>query len=240
VKLYEFYINPEYYYLVTELVEGNELFYEIKRRRNFNEETAAEIISQILSAIVYCHERGIVHRDLKPENILMTLTKERRYRIKIIDFGTAQSLKKKTKLKSKLGTPYYIAPEVLLMNYNEKCDVWSCGVILYILLSGTVPFYGETNAEILEAVKRGTFTFYSSVWNNISAEAKELVTKMLTFPSSKRISAQEAYMHKWITKRKFNKLNPKTANILLKNLRSFQVIYSFEQNSRNISYSRQH
>jgi len=228
VKLYEFYINAKYYYLVTELVEGGELFDEMQRRKTFNEERAAEIISQLLSAIVYCHERGIVHRDLKPENILMSLTKEGRYRIKIIDFGTAQSFKKNARLRSALGTPYYIAPEVLLMNYNEKCDVWSCGVILYILLSGTLPFYGETNTEILAAVKRATFTFYSPTWNDISAEAKELVTKMLAFPSSRRISAHKAYMHKWITKRKFNKLNPETADTLLSNLRSFQVIYSFE------------
>jgi calcium-dependent protein kinase len=240
VKLYEFYTDVKYYYLVTELVEGGELFDEIQRRKNFNEETAAEIISQLLSAIIYCHERGIVHRDLKPENILMGPTKEGRYRIKIIDFGTAQSFKKDTKLKSVLGTPYYIAPEVLLRNYDEKCDVWSCGVILYILLSGTVPFYGETDAEILAAVKRATFTFYSPTWNDISTEAKELVTKMLAFPPSRRISAHNAYMHKWITKRKFNKLNPTSANILFDNLRTFQVLYSFEWSSRSISYSRQH
>lgn len=153
----------------------------------------------------------------------MSPNKEGKYRIKVIDFGTAQSFKKDTKLRSALGTPYYIAPEVLLRNYNEKCDVWSCGVILYILLSGTVPFYGETDIEILAAVKKATFTFYSPTWNCISAEAKDLVSKMLAFPPSRRISAHKAYTHKWITKRNFNQLNPDTANILLTNLRTFQV-----------------
>lgn len=229
MKLHEFYTDSKFYYLVTELVEGGELFDEIQRRKNFNEETAAEIISQLLSAIVYCHERNIVHRDLKPENILMSPNKEGRYRIKVIDFGTAQSFKKDTKLRSALGTPYYIAPEVLLRNYNEKCDVWSCGVILYILLSGTVPFYGETDTEILAAVKRATFTFYSPTWNYISTEAKDLVSKMLAFPPTRRISAHKAYMHQWITKRKFNKLNPETANILLTNLRTFQVTCSLNE-----------
>eukprot|EP00826_Nyctotherus_ovalis_P024653 TRINITY_DN1902_c0_g2_i2.p1 TRINITY_DN1902_c0_g2~~TRINITY_DN1902_c0_g2_i2.p1 ORF type:complete len:313 (+),score=72.26 TRINITY_DN1902_c0_g2_i2:773-1711(+) len=156
-------------------------------------------------------------------------TKEGRYRIKVIDFGTAQSFKKDSKLKSALGTPYYIAPEVLLRNYDERCDVWSCGVILYILLSGTVPFYGETDGEILAAVKRATFSFYSPVWEHISTEAKELVTKMLAFPPSRRITAHKAYTHRWITKRKFNKLNPETATTLLNNLKTFQSQHKLQQ-----------
>ena len=149
MKLHEFFADSKYYYLVTELVEGGELFNEIQRRKAFSEEIAAEIISQLLSAIVYCHERRIVHRDLKPENILMNTTKEGKYSIKVIDFGTAQGFKKQRKLKSVMGTPYYMAPEVIMKNYTEKCDVWSCGVILYILLSGTVPFYGRDRKSVV-------------------------------------------------------------------------------------------
>ena len=123
---------------------------------------AATIISQLISAVVYCHERKIVHRDLKPENVLLDMNSSGELQIKIIDFGTAQVFSSSTKLRATTGTAYYIAPEVLMKNYNEKCDVWSCGVILYILLSGTPPFYGKTDDDILRAVRSTKFTYYSN------------------------------------------------------------------------------
>ena len=135
------------------------MFDEIHRRKNFSEQTAADIISQLLSAIVYCHERKIVHRDLKPENILLDCTDPNKLTVKVIDFGTAQAFEPTSKLKTMMGTPYYIAPEVLMQSYNEKCDVWSCGVILYILLCGTPPFNGKSDEEIIRAVKRTIFKF---------------------------------------------------------------------------------
>jgi calcium-dependent protein kinase len=168
VKLYEFFSDPKYFYLVTEyfnavilirLVDGGELFDEIQRRKVFSEEDAADLIRQILSAIVYCHERKIVHRDLKPENILIDSISDHRISIKIIDFGTADAFSPDSKMKQTMGTPYYIAPEVLLKSYNEKCDVWSCGVILYILLSGFPPFNGRTDEEIMLAVKKTKFHY---------------------------------------------------------------------------------
>ena len=228
MKLYEFFTDDKNYYLVTEWVEGGELFDEIEKRKKFNEKTAADIISQLLSAIIYCHERGIVHRDLKPENILLSSSKDGKFNIKVIDFGTAQGFNKDQRLKGTTGTAYYIAPEVLFRNYDEKCDVWSCGVILYILLSGTVPFYGKTDNEIIASVRKATYTFYSPVWKYVSNDAKDLVQKMLTFPPVNRISAKEAYLHDWITKRNFNKLNSETASILLNNLKSFQVINDYK------------
>ena len=162
MKLYEFYSDEKYYYMVTELVEGGELFDEIQRRKAFSEEMAADIIRQLLSAVMYCHKRNIVHRDLKPENILIDSVKDNKIIIKVIDFGTADNFTPKGKLRSTMGTPYYIAPEVLSGSYNEKCDVWSCGVILYIMLSGTPPFNGSTDEDIMRAVKKTKFTFYSN------------------------------------------------------------------------------
>ena len=138
------------------------MFDEIQNKKCFSEQIAATVISQLLSAIVYCHERKIVHRDLKPENILLDIKKLDQFQIKVIDFGTAQAFSKDMKLKTTTGTAYYIAPEVLMKNYNEKCDVWSCGVILYILLSGTPPFNGRSDDEIIRAVKKTKFTFYSN------------------------------------------------------------------------------
>lgn len=227
VKLYEFYSDDKYFYLVTELIEGGELFDEIQRQKFFSEEVAANIISQLLSAIVYCHERHIVHRDLKPENVLMANSSGGKFCIKVIDFGTAQIFKKNSKLRTTTGTAYYIAPEVLMRSYDEKCDVWSVGVILYILLSGSPPFNGNNDDEIIKAVKKAKFNFSSSIWNDISIEAKDLITKMLRYPSTNRISAQEAYAHPWIKKKKFNQLKPETASVLMSNLKSFNVFFLF-------------
>jgi calcium-dependent protein kinase len=137
------------------LAEGGELFDEIERRKYLTEEDAADVISQLLSAIIYCHERRIVHRDLKPENILLENRLTDKMRIKVIDFGTANAF---DPLKTTTGTAYYMAPEVLMKDYNEKCDVWSCGVILYILLSGMPPFNGKDDAEILKAVECTKFS----------------------------------------------------------------------------------
>ena len=124
------------------------------------EQDAAYVVRQLLSAITYCHSKGVVHRDLKPENILIeSIGEDGRINIKVIDFGAALFFAPETKISETLGTPYYIAPEVLLGNYNEKCDVWSIGVILFILLSGTAPFNGPNDEEIMNAVKKGTYSF---------------------------------------------------------------------------------
>jgi calcium-dependent protein kinase len=169
VKLYEFFSDAKHYYLVTEYlillahpfryVDGGELFDEIKRRAHFSEQDAALVMNQLLSAVTYCHERHLVHRDLKPENILLDRSAGKNLSIKIIDFGTAKAFVPDSKMHQLLGTPFYIAPEVLMGDYNEKCDVWSCGVILYILLSGTPPFFGKTDKEVMRAVKKGQFTY---------------------------------------------------------------------------------
>eukprot|EP00826_Nyctotherus_ovalis_P011704 TRINITY_DN1304_c0_g2_i3.p1 TRINITY_DN1304_c0_g2~~TRINITY_DN1304_c0_g2_i3.p1 ORF type:complete len:340 (+),score=71.15 TRINITY_DN1304_c0_g2_i3:122-1141(+) len=164
VKLYEFYADSHSYYMVTELVEGGELFDEIERHGHFTEEDAAVVLSQMLSAVIYCHERRIVHRDIKPENILLEKVRDR-IQLKVIDFGTAQMFGGAKKLTSTTGTAYYIAPEVLSKRYDEKCDVWSCGVILYILLCGMPPFNGNTDDDILKAVRRGKFAYNGTMGN---------------------------------------------------------------------------
>ena len=131
-----------------------------------SEQDAAYIIRQLLSAVTYCHSRGVVHRDLKPENILIdSITKTGKINIKIIDFGSALFIPPDAKITELLGTPYYIAPEVLKGNYNEKCDVWSIGIILFILLSGTPPFNGSNDDDIMNNVKKGTYNFKSINYN---------------------------------------------------------------------------
>jgi calcium-dependent protein kinase len=128
------------------------------------EEDAAYIVKQLLSAIMYCHSRGVVHRDIKPENILIdSMTADGKIDIKLIDFGAALFIPPDTKISERSGTPYYIAPEVLSGKYNEKCDIWSIGVILFILLSGTPPFNGFTDEEIMDNVKKGSYNFKSKL-----------------------------------------------------------------------------
>mmetsp|Transcript_24774 Transcript_24774/g.21999 ORF Transcript_24774/g.21999 Transcript_24774/m.21999 type:complete len:169 (+) Transcript_24774:252-758(+) len=144
VKMYEYFEDEKRYYIITEICKGGELFDEIIARGKFTEKDAAVLVKQILSCINYCHKNKIVHRDLKPENVLLEQNKDFD-QIKIIDFGTSLVHSENKLLDEKLGTPYYIAPEVLNKKYNEKCDLWSIGVITYILLSGMPPFNGNTD-----------------------------------------------------------------------------------------------
>jgi len=142
----------------------------------------------VLSCMNYCHQRNIVHRDLKPENILLEQNKEFD-QIKIIDFGTSLVYEPGKSLDEKLGTPYYIAPEVLNKSYGPKCDVWSSGVITYILLSGQPPFNGQSDSEIMKKVRAGKFSFDDKCWASISDKAKDFISSLLTFKQEDRPSA---------------------------------------------------
>jgi len=197
IRVYEFFQDSTYFYIVTEFCSGGELFDRIIDLSHFSEAMAANTMKQLLSAVVYCHQHNIVHRDLKPENLLLE-TKDPDSQIKVIDFGTSSVFKKDHKMKKRFGTPYYIAPEVLNRSYDEKCDVWSAGVILYILLSGSPPFNGRDDSEILKAVSKGAYNFDDPIWKTVSSEAKDLINKMLTFDPKHRVTAEEALNHSWI------------------------------------------
>ena len=196
--MYEFFEDEKRYYLVTEICKGGELFDEILQRGKFNERDGAVLMKQVLSCINYCHQANIVHRDLKPENILLEQNKEFD-QIKIIDFGTSLVYDPNRNLDEKLGTPYYIAPEVLNKNYNEKCDIWSCGVITYILLSGMPPFNGQSDQDIMKKVREGAFSFDDRIWQTISENAKNFIRMLLTYNVEERPSAEMALTHPWIT-----------------------------------------
>jgi len=197
LKMYEFFEDEKRYYIVTDICKGGELFDEIVARGKFTERDASMLMKQVLSCINYCHQNHIVHRDLKPENILLEQNKEFD-QIKIIDFGTSLVVEEGKKLDEKLGTPYYIAPEVLAKNYGPKCDIWSCGVITYIVLSGIPPFNGASDQEIMKKVKLGKFSFSDPVWNGMSDKGKDFITQLLIKDQNKRPSAAEALQHPWI------------------------------------------
>lgn len=199
MKLYEFFGDKKYYYLVMECYKGGELFDEIINRQKFGEADAANILRQVLSGVTYLHRHHIVHRDLKPENLLLE-SKAKDAQIKIVDFGLSSHFDPSRKMMDRLGTAYYIAPEVLRKKYDEKCDVWSCGVILYILLCGYPPFGGASDQEILKRVEKGKFSFDPAEWSQISSDVKDLIRAMLEYDPARRITAADALGHRWIKK----------------------------------------
>ena len=226
IKVYEFYQDESSYYIVMEYCAGGELFDRIVQEKNFNENRAAEMMSYILSAIAYCHEKNLVHCDLKPENLMLASNRFDETLIKIIDFGNSSFREDGKMLKNKFGSVYYVAPEVLKANYNEKCDVWSLGVILYLMLSGKPPFNGNSDQAILKKVYHGKYSLEGPEWAQISNEAKELIRLMLTYDPEKRISAREALKHPWFTnntKEKVLRLDLPIGRRSLRNLKDFRA-----------------
>ena len=233
IKVYEFYKTEKYIYIINELCTGGELFDKIVEVKYFSEDVARNIMRQLFSAVEYCHEKGVIHRDLKPENILIESSEEKDrdfFHIKIIDFGTCEILKK-NKLTEQIGTSFYIAPEVLKNGYNEKCDLWSCGIILYILLCGSPPFYGKNEKEIFSKILEGNFTFKHKIWSKISYEGKNLVKKLLELNPDKRLSAKEALEDDWfkISSNPISGKNNINLPIFIKNITEFCAEQKLQQ-----------
>jgi calcium-dependent protein kinase len=201
IKLYEVYEDNRYIYLIMEECSGGELFDRILDRITnksmFSEKEAAVIFRQMVSAICYCHAQGICHRDLKPENLLF-LDSSNESPLKVIDFGLSRIFNKAdNKMTTKVGTAYYVSPEVLSGDYDEKCDVWSSGVILYILLTGDPPFNGANDNEIYRKIQNKKFNFPSPQWDKISEDVKDLIKKMLCDPKD-RFTAEQVLNHTWV------------------------------------------
>jgi calcium-dependent protein kinase len=234
LKIFEVFQSPSHLYIVTELCTGGELFDRIKDMKKFSENQAARCMMEIVAAVMHCNQLGIVHRDLKPENIMYE-NKEREASLKIIDFGTSQIYNKNSKMKKVIGTYVYMAPEVISAEYDEKCDVWSLGVILYIMLSGMPPFGGRNDQEIASRIQNAPLNFTHSNWLNVSEEAKTLVMNMLKKNPVQRISIEEVFNDPWVQSRGHNKIPDKEIEEeSLKSLASFKThsmlqkaVYSF-------------
>jgi len=196
-----------------ELCQGGDLFKKInelaEKDQSFSEKEAVKIFKQLMSAVSYCHSQGICHRDLKPDNIIF-LSKDPDSTIKIIDFGLSKifgELKpimkgnkvEKNIMSLRVGTAYYMSPEVLQGNYDNKCDIWACGVILYIMLCGYPPFDGESEHDILKAISKKKFYFPEDEWKSVSDDAKDLIKHMIC-DADKRYNAEMVLNHPWIEK----------------------------------------
>ena len=231
IKLYDVFESNHNLYLVMEECNGGVLFDKIlehiEKEEMYSEKEAANILLQVMSAVEYCHNNGICHRDLKPENLLyLKKGNEENNPLKVIDFGLSQTIDVKKILNSKVGTAYYVSPEILQGSYNEKCDIWSAGVILYVLLSGEPPFNGPSDSVIYSKIKKMKFSFPPSRWSGISKEAKDLLNHMLV-PEKERYSASQVLAHPWF--KIVNEIKLEKLNFNLKFFKEYKEMSQFKK-----------
>jgi len=199
IRLYETFEDATNYYLVVEYCSGGELFDKIVSVGNFSEQAGAMCAQQMLRAINYMHKCRIMHRDLKPENWLLAVDNDMdSILLKLADFGLATKFAVGHFASTKAGTPYYVAPEVLNGRYTSKADIWSTGVILYVMLCGSPPFRGTNTLEVLDAVKKAELKFTETEWRNMSPEAKNFLRSLLIKDQAKRPTAQVALSDPWV------------------------------------------
>ncbi|CAL4923563.1 unnamed protein product [Urochloa decumbens] len=196
VTIKDAYEDGEAVHIIMELCEGGELYHQITKG-NYSEQKAAELMRIIVGIIENCHSLGVMHRDLKPENFLLQ-DKDDDLSIKVIDFGLSVFFKPGDVFTEVVGSPYYIAPEVLHKHYGPEADIWTAGVILYVLLSGVPPFWADTRRGVYDKVRDGHFDLESEKWHGISDSAKDLIRKMLCPCPSERLKAHEVLKHPWI------------------------------------------
>jgi len=228
IRIYEMYEDEHNFYLVTEYCRGGDLLDILESTKSFTERDAAKIMKQLLSAVLYCHNNGIIHRDIKADNILFA-EKNINSDLKLIDFGISvkytKSPKTNLKLRGKHGTLLYIAPEVLEGIYDEKCDVWSCGVLLFVILSGKFPFMGESSEFISQQITLGKYGFEDHVWDKISQNAKNLISSILMIEPKKRPSIKEILLHPWFEDNYSGRMTEseiKSSNEILQNIINFK------------------
>jgi calcium-dependent protein kinase len=197
IKYHDIYEDNNHIFIVMQYCSGGELFTKIISEGRLHESEARVFMNKMVMAVNHLHSLQIVHRDLKTENFLFDskcATKE----LKLVDFGLSNKFGNKLeKLHSRVGTIYYVAPEVLKGNYDSKCDMWSLGVLMYVMLSGDLPFYDEKLAEVYKKLNNGEYHFSKPCWNEVSVTAKNLINGLLTVDPTQRLSAKDALKHEW-------------------------------------------
>ncbi|KAF0691641.1 Aste57867_17171 [Aphanomyces stellatus] len=213
IRFVDFFDEPNYYFLVTELVEGGELFDRLVQKEVYSERDAQQLVRALLGVVQYLHQRNIVHQDLKVhvmltcqdetthslENILL-VTSDDDTTIKLCDFGFAQ-YDTDNQLSQKWGSPDYLAPEIITQpTYGRQVDIWSAGVITFILLSGCAPFVGDTNAELLAAIQLGKIHFQPEYWHDVSPAAQSFVRRMLVVDPNERATVDDLLQDPWLAR----------------------------------------
>ncbi|XP_058214549.1 calcium-dependent protein kinase 13 [Rhododendron vialii] len=219
-------------HLVMELCEGGELFDRIVARGHYTERAAAAVTRTIVEVVQLCHKHGVIHRDLKPENFLFANKKENSP-LKAIDFGLSIFFKPGEKFSEIVGSPYYMAPEVLKRNYGPEIDIWSAGVILYILLCGVPPFWAESEQGVAQAIIRGIIDFKREPWPNISESAKSLVRQMLEPDPKLRLTAKQVLEHSWLQNAK-KAPNVPLGDVVKSRLKQFSMMNRFKRKALRV------
>lgn len=232
IKLYSVYEDEKAYHLVTEYCSGGELFDRIVEKGHYMESDAARLMSKIFLAVNNLHANNIVHRDLKPENFIFE-SSDPNAELKLIDFGLSNKFFDKFHfMHSMVGTPSYVAPEVIRGSYGTKCDVWSCGVIMYAMLSGSLPFSGTMTNELLQKILSGKYTMSGEIWNKVSSEAKSLLKHLLVLDPDHRYSAEQALDHPWFRNTSSHQLT--IDPVILNSLRKYKARNQFQHEAYSI------
>ncbi|XP_023591612.1 death-associated protein kinase 1 [Trichechus manatus latirostris] len=237
ITLHEVYENKTDVILILELVAGGELFDFLAEKESLTEEEATEFLKQILSGVYYLHSLQIAHFDLKPENIMLLDRNVPKPRIKIIDFGLAHKIDFGNEFKNIFGTPEFVAPEIV--NYEPlglEADMWSVGVITYILLSGASPFLGDTKQETLANVSAVNYEFEEEYFSNTSALAKDFIRRLLVKDPKKRMTIQDSLQHPWIKPKDTQQaLSRKASAVNMEKFKKFAARKKWKQSVRLIS-----
>lgn len=239
VKYYEAYLDDNYIHLVMEFLSGGELFEKIISETKILESEVCKIMKKVFSAVNYLHLNGISHRDLKLENFIFS-HKNADAEIKIIDFGLSKQYNplETSNLNTVVGTALYVAPEVLQGKYDYRCDYWSLGVVMYTLLGGYPPFFGENNKQIFKKVMEAKLVFDSQVWTRVSKQGKDLITKLIVKEPEKRLTAKEALAHPWFEFfKEENDPEKKVEMKTINNLRNYKKLSAFKKEVMRVVFS---
>lgn len=211
VGLREYFVHNDKVYLIMELLRGGELLDAVNTRGQYGEADARTIFRQLIEGVQYLHSRGVVHRDLKLDNLLL-VNKGDITTVKIADFGVARKLHPAqglSQMRTMVGTPQYMAPEIICSSkrqittshssvYGPACDLWSCGVILFMLLGGYPPFWDDSHPMLLRKIAVGAFRYSDPVWKSVSWQAKDLISRLLVVDPAKRLTVEQVLAHPWM------------------------------------------
>lgn len=223
----DFFDEEDAYYIIMPLMEGGDVFDRIAAMKHYDEGVARVLVMKMLQAISHLHEKNIAHCDLKSRNLLLHSSADDTS-VVIADFGFAGRVYASQSLSRRCGTPYFVAPEILLQSgYDTKSDLWSVGVIMYSILSGGLPFTGKSHLELFKAIVKKNFDFEGPEWTNVSADAKDLICKLLVKNPKMRYSAKDSLKHPWF-KTNIRLLSTNNLNITSQRLKTFNARLAFK------------